>query len=316
MKRLAVGAALALTACGEGSFSSAPPATAADGAAAALAPSDLPAFFDGLRVSGHAVVSAHRGGPRPGYAENTIEAFAATLAEAPVFIEVDVRRTRDGALVLMHDETVDRTTTGSGAVRDLALAEVQALALVDADGGRAEGAVPTLRQALDWAHGRTVLELDIKPGVAYEDVVREVEAADAMRRVIFIGASIGGAGRLARLAPDAMISTSIESASDLVTLERRGADLSHILAWLGDDELSPSLVRALAERDMESRFGVFGRDLRFAEAVANGISSVSVDAPEAAVQMLDEADGMDGYAALTCLGAWRGADGSLWINEG
>jgi glycerophosphoryl diester phosphodiesterase len=66
---------------------------------------------------------AHRG-HSTGAPEQTMSAFATAASLGIDMIEADVRRTRDGALVLMHDETVDRTTSGSGRVAELDLAEV------------------------------------------------------------------------------------------------------------------------------------------------------------------------------------------------
>lgn len=268
--------------------------------AATLAPANLPAFFDCLRERGATAISAHRGGPRAEMPESSMAALASTAYLAPVFFEVDVAQTRDGVLVLMHDDTVERTTTGAGRVDAIGLVELQSLWLEDENGVRVNERVPSLDEALSWADGRAVLELDIKRGVAYEDVVHDVRALGAMGRVVFITYSVDGASRLARLAPEAMISTTITNARDLDTLERRGVDLSHIVAWLGDEELDESLVRALAERGVEARFGVFGRDDRFAAMAEAGVQSLAVDDVEAAYRAADAADGEEGYAALQC----------------
>jgi glycerophosphoryl diester phosphodiesterase len=73
------------------------------------------------------IVFAHRGGSGEA-PENTIGAMKAALAANPqAAIEIDVRRSRDGHLVVIHDATVDRTTDGKGAVADLTLAELQRL---------------------------------------------------------------------------------------------------------------------------------------------------------------------------------------------
>lgn len=297
--RRALVAILALAACEPAES----PAERAPAHGGAFVPSDLPAFFDCLRENGATLVSAHRGGPRPGFAENAIETFAATVAAAPVFIEADVGRTRDGALVLMHDDDVDRTTTGSGALSALTLAELRALRLRDEDGRALAAAAPTLRQALDWARGRAVLELDVKRGVSYEDVAREVRDADAMQRVIFITYSIDGASRLARVAPEAMIYTTIDSVRDLDALERRGVDLARIVAWLGTNALDQDLLQALNERGVEARWGRFDRDADFAAAAEAGVEGVAVNEPNAAVRAIDAADGADGYAAARCVAA-------------
>ncbi len=113
---------------------------------------------------------AHRGGAKR-FPENTVFAFREALALGVTHIETDVRCTRDGAIVCIHDAKVDRTTNGSGKVRDMTLAELKTL---DAgyrftpDGGRTfpyrgRGiTVPTLEEALAIEGAR--LNLEIKPG--------------------------------------------------------------------------------------------------------------------------------------------------------
>ncbi len=73
-------------------------------------------------------------------------------------VEVDLRTTRDGQLVLMHDERVDRITNGEGAVADLTAVQIESLH-IRAEGGGAQAAVtawhpPTFAQALAAAHGK------------------------------------------------------------------------------------------------------------------------------------------------------------------
>ena len=303
MKRALLTAALALAACDGGQESAQveverqePPLFTRQSAAV-----DLPAYFDCLRECGLTAVSAHRGGPAAGFAENAIPTFENTLRVAPLtFLEVDVAQTADGALVLMHDDRVERTTTGSGALGALNLAQLQTFRLEDERGRALSASVPTLREALAWADGRTVLELDIKRGVAYEDVIAEVEDADAMRRVVFITYSGNAAARLARLAPEAMIYTSISSARELDVLERNGVDLDHIVAWTGSGAPSRGLAEALAARGVEVRFGMFGDERDYANAARAGAQIVAVDRAFEAVRALDAADGVDGYGALQC----------------
>lgn len=309
MKRLLLIGALALVAC-DAPTNTAAPAASSD--VATIAPTSLPAFFDCLRENGRTIVSAHRGGPAPGFAENALPTMENTLAQGPAFLEIDIAQTRDGVLVLMHDDEVDRTTTSTGRVRDLTLAEVQALQLEDDNGQALDAHPPTLREALDWADGRTVLELDVKRGVSYEDVAREVEAAGAMDRVIFVTYSVDGAARLVRVAPQAMIYTTIESEADLDTLDRRGVDLANIVAWTGTDEPNSALNVALAQRGVEARFGTLGGrdswDARFARDgldqyaafAETGIAIIATDRPIEASRDLDANDGVDGVAAMQC----------------
>ncbi|MEQ8748429.1 MAG: glycerophosphodiester phosphodiesterase family protein, partial [Amphiplicatus sp.] len=105
--------ALALAAC-----SNPPPKTEAPTGPASgwsLDPGgDLNAFFDCLETEGISLVSAHRGGPAPGFPENAVETFARTISLAPALIEIDVAQSADGVLFLMHADRLERTTTGGG----------------------------------------------------------------------------------------------------------------------------------------------------------------------------------------------------------
>lgn len=121
-----------------------------------LAPANLSAFFDCLRESGRTIVAAHRGGPSSGFPENAVSTFENTLRQVPAILEIDIVRTRDGVLVLMHDETVDRTTTGTGRISDLTLSQLQTLRLEDRDGLALDVGVPTLREVLDWSAGKAM----------------------------------------------------------------------------------------------------------------------------------------------------------------
>lgn len=298
MRRVLIACALALAACDVEVAGT----RIGGGATPVATPSDLPAYFDCLRTSGATGLSAHRGGPAPGFAENAIPTFENTLRLAPgAFLEVDVSETADGVLVLMHDDRVERTTSGTGALADLDMAEVLAFQLEDENGRRVDARVPTLGEALEWAARRAVLELDVKRGVSYEDVAREVQAAGAMDRVVFITYSVDGAGRLARVAPGAMIYTTIREERDLDTLEQRSVDLARIVAWLGDDQFSEDLVEALAARGVESRVGMFRRGDDFASAARAGVAGVAVNDVATAFREIDRLDGASGFAALQCV---------------
>src|SRR2546427_726744 len=96
------------------------------------------------------LIIAHRGDSAH-VPENTLAAFAAALEEGADLVEFDVQLTKDGQVVVIHDATVDRTTTGRGRVRDLTLAEIRVLSAGYpsrfADTHRGER-VPSLGEAL------------------------------------------------------------------------------------------------------------------------------------------------------------------------
>lgn len=108
------------------------------------------------------IISGHRGGMIKGFPENSIETFENTLRHTSAFYEIDPRLTKDGVAVLMHDATLDRTTNGTGKVSDYTYAELQKLRLKDPGGHITEAKIPTLKEAILWSKGKTVLNLDKK----------------------------------------------------------------------------------------------------------------------------------------------------------
>ncbi len=120
-------------------------------------------------------VVAHRGGALLGPPENTLPAIEKAIEIGADLIEIDIRQTSDGHLVLMHDQTVNRTTHGRGRVSDLTLDQI--LALEIKHDGEGVVRVPTLGEALRAMKGRIDPDLDYKEGdiEGLLKVVREVD---------------------------------------------------------------------------------------------------------------------------------------------
>jgi len=114
-------------------------------------------------------IGAHRGAMCHA-PENTLAAFEKAIEFGTYRVEFDVRRSRDGHLVVIHDDTVDRTTDGHGKVSELDLLQLQAL--------RSEGEqIPTLAEAIDCLRGRARLLVEFKDEDIAEQAVRQIKAA-------------------------------------------------------------------------------------------------------------------------------------------
>ena len=202
-------------------------------------------------------VSAHRGAPPHGLPENSVEAFENALNHAPALIETDVRRTADGVLVLMHDETLDRTTTGTGRLDVMPFAQVRRLRLV-ADSVTTAYRIPTLAEALAWADGRAVLLLDVKRDVPPAELVAAIRQADAADRVAVITYSLEDHARLAALAPEISVSATVETPADLDALVASGLDLGRVIAWTGVGVPDAAAVARLHALGIRAQAGAFG----------------------------------------------------------
>lgn len=131
------------------------------------------------------LLAAHRADWR-NYPENSLPAIEGSIALGLEMAEIDLQRTKDGELVLMHDVTLDRTTTGRGKVADFTLAEIRTLQLRDGLGSPTRFGVPTLREALVVAAGRILLNLD-KGYRFFHEVLPILEETGTTRQVLLKG---------------------------------------------------------------------------------------------------------------------------------
>lgn len=126
----------------------------------------------------------HRGAS--GYVpENTLDAFALAVEQGADGIELDVQMTKDGQLVVIHDETVDRTSDGTGWVKDYTLAELRKLNANWVIPGYKRAVIPTLDEVYEMFQGnRKKINVEIKTGVVFypgiEDKVLELAAKRSM----------------------------------------------------------------------------------------------------------------------------------------
>lgn len=247
-------------------------ALAAPVAAQPVPLADADALAAWLRRSspGGPTVSAHRGGHGPAQPENALESLAASLALDPrALLEVDIRLSRDSVLVLLHDETLDRTTTGSGPIGARTLADLRALALRGDDGFPTPSRLPTLAEALAWAEARAVFTLDPKRDVSPARLVRAIRAAGAENRAVVITYGADDYARYVRLAPDLTYSVSTPTVADLdAHLAVPGADARRWIAFTGTGEPDASVLARLHALDVRAMLGVFGE--REAEARRSG----------------------------------------------
>ncbi|HUZ80916.1 MAG TPA: glycerophosphodiester phosphodiesterase [Gaiellaceae bacterium] len=138
---------------------------------------------------------AHRGDPLA-HRENTLPAFAAAVAGGADMIELDVRRTADGRVVVVHDRTLERLWEEPRRVADLMRDEVRALG------------IPDLAQALAAIPSNVQVMVDYEDEDVAEPALAEVAAAGSLGRVLFSGECFAGHRRIRRLAPDARIAVT------------------------------------------------------------------------------------------------------------
>jgi glycerophosphoryl diester phosphodiesterase len=141
------------------------------------------------------IAIAHRGDPI-GQRENTLAAFEAAVRLGADMVELDLHRTRDGAIVVLHDPTLHRLWDLDRAVGDLDLAAIQQL-------GQGEVRIPTLRQVLD--RFTVPFMVDFTGDQVVEGALEAVLEAGAMERSLFVSGHLGALRQLRALSPEARV---------------------------------------------------------------------------------------------------------------
>ncbi|CAN5858535.1 glycerophosphodiester phosphodiesterase family protein [soil metagenome] len=243
------------------------------------------------------LISAHRGGATLGYPENCLETFERTLQFTPAMIECDPQLSKDGVLVLMHDCCLDRTTNGFGAIADHTLAELRQLRLKDPQGNLTEFQIPTLEEVLQWAKDKTLLTIDIKPGVTPEMIERLVRKHRAESYATVIAYDLATARQYFQLNPKLIISLTFRSIADVHRLDESGIPFANVIAFTGVSEPEPEVYRTLHQRGISCLIGTMGNLDRqhatgetnvYAQLVRNGADIITTDRPKEAAEALKE----------------------------
>lgn len=294
---------------------------------------------DGVMVVAHR--ACHAPAPSHGLTgalpENSIAALERCIALGVDVVEIDVRRTQDGALVVMHDAKIDRTTTGKGKVADLTLGELQAFRL-KADGQATDAAPPTLCAFLKAADGRILVNLDIKKGPLAAQVARVVHDVGADDWVLFKArANLGDApiadrplykslafmpiigGKGGRRAEQLAAITTVQAAGgraipaiEMGALKRDGfvavrdaARAARVRLWT--NSLTGKGLKGLRDAAGDSR-ALSDPAKAWGGLIAQGVSVVQTDYPAALLDYLD-GEGLRGGAAVTVADArWSSPD--------
>ena len=243
--------------------------------------------FDCLREFG-ALPAAHRGGPRRGYPENAIETMQKSFENGARIFEVDVAESKDGVLFLLHDDDLDRTTARTGPADQVRWNELDTIFLTSFD-TPTEFTIPSLIEALEWAKSNNaVLELDKKRSTQFASIIADVRKANAENNVILITYSYAQAEEVAQLAPDLMLTASVDEPSDIDELLARGVKRENLIAWTGTETINPELWQAINARGVEVAFGTLGRRGERLDDVFNQDRDVSeyADLANSGVQLI------------------------------
>lgn len=161
------------------------------------------------------VLCAHRGGMYADYAENslrTVDYLGKNIS--PVMAEVDVRKSKDGTLFLLHDNTLDRTTTGTGKIEDSSDEYLKTLRLRKTNGEVTDEKIPTLADLLDFVGKRKIfLMLDVKID-DFKQILDLVKSKNATGKCLVLTFKPENSKKVHELSPDILVSCLVKDRKD------------------------------------------------------------------------------------------------------
>jgi glycerophosphoryl diester phosphodiesterase len=241
-------------------------------------------------------IAAHRGGALL-WPENSVRAFRNALALGADLLEIDVHLTSDGEVVVIHDPTLERTSTGTGAVGAARLADLSHVRLRARDGAVTDEPVPTLAQVLDLlrpAFAELLLEIKVdaarQPYAGIEEKTLALVSAKGLRERTVVMAFEPDTLRRVRALDAGLRTTMLVSRS---RVERERATPATIVGWatevgatsLGVDHriLDAALVTAARQAGLRLAAWTVNAEPDIRRVLGHGVDIVISDRPDLAL---------------------------------
>jgi glycerophosphoryl diester phosphodiesterase len=233
------------------------------------------------------LVAAHRGAHLED-PENSMASFRKAIELGVDIIELDVRCTKDGQLVVLHDKTVNRTTNGKGEVAAMTFAEVRKLRLKH-NGKVTSEIVPTLEEALLFAKGKILVDLDIKTETCVDKIMETVRKTGMEKNALFFLYD----HKYAQPVKDSGFQTLVRTHSEAEVDEVAAADAFH----LDDDHYTPAVIAKVKAKgarawinslgDTDKRIAA-GDKAAFGDRLKVGANIIQTDYPAKWIAYLKE----------------------------
>jgi glycerophosphoryl diester phosphodiesterase len=228
------------------------------------------------------LIVAHRGAS--GHApENTLAAFRKAVTLGATFIETDLQLTRDTHFVAIHDETVNRTTNGQGAVHDLSLAEIRRLDAGSWFGSEFTGErVPTLEEALEFAKKHDVVfYLELKPAGSWggeHALIGALRESGEIARTIVISFDTGILAALRKIEPTLM--TGVLYDGQLTDPLDAALEVGARQVVVRGDLVTPWMIAEARRKDLQVVCWTINHPAHMRSLVAAGVDGIMSDYPD------------------------------------
>ncbi|MEJ0054816.1 MAG: glycerophosphodiester phosphodiesterase family protein [Bacteroidota bacterium] len=181
------------------------------------------------------LIVGHRGGFYSEFPENSFAAIDYTFKHcdsSPVIAEIDIRKSREGTLFILHDESVDRTTGGHGNISELSDDYIKSLFLKNSKGELTTEKIPTFDSLLDYVRTRdVVLMLDIKADV-WDVVIKRLVTEKLIHKAIVLTFKPSDSKRVYDLSRDIRISCLIRNVDDWNLIREQSMASDKLIAYI------------------------------------------------------------------------------------
>ena len=228
------------------------------------------------------LVIAHRGAS--GYApENTLAAFKRAIALGATFIETDLQLSRDSRFVAIHDDTVNRTTGGTGKVHDLSLADLKRLDAGAWFGSEFAGErIPTLDEILEFSKKNDVVfYLELKPGGSWggeHALIGALRESQEVARTVVISFDAGVLEGLRKIEPTLM--TGLLFDGQIARPLDKALEVGARQLAVRGDLVTPALLTEARKKDLQVVCWTVNQPAHMRLLIDAGVDGIMSDYPD------------------------------------
>lgn len=246
------------------------------------------------------VVMVHRGRMDKDFPENALESFdAINQFSQDLIVEFDVRVTKDGIHVLLHDKTLDRTTTGGGLLSERTFEEILKYNLVeDSSGLKTIYRIPKFRDVLNWGRTKNLLAIDAKPECSIDSIVKYVEMENMVDNCFVICYSVEDAKKYHQLNADLILALGFNSWDAIEKIKKSGIPFKNLIALTPLTLQSKKFYKTIQELGINIAYGTyktidkkeFSTVKEFYDHYAKQFDIITTDRSKSVFQLLHEID--------------------------
>ncbi len=205
------------------------------------------------------LLMVHRGRLGDSMPENAISSFDKVyeLSDA-LLIEFDVRMTKDSVHVLLHDSTLDRTTTGEGVLSEKKYESIKELNLITNIGDTTTSHIPKYSEAIRWSKNKNFVCIDAKPGCDLKEIVAQITESGILDSSMVICYSIADAMRYYDLSPDIILAIGFNSWDDLNKIKKSKIPFQNLVALTPHSLQDERFYKEIRKLQIPMIYGTFG----------------------------------------------------------